>query len=152
MKKLVIAMTAMFVGSQCLMAMDMEMPKIDQKKITKKVEMGKQVAEKAAAAVEKTGAVMEEKGQVVEEKGAELENSVRLAMFNAFDANREFTARDIEHAISEIVPLSKTKAEHIDGLRAWAETRAKKANGTTTASMRTGSSTVPKKKGKIIVS
>lgn len=61
--------------------------------------------------------------------GAELEAIVKQAMFDAFsEGQREFTSKDIEKAISQTVPLIKTKAKEIADLRAWASNKARQAN------------------------
>lgn len=61
--------------------------------------------------------------------GAELEAVVKQAMFDAFsDGQREFTLEDIEQAISQTVPLIKTKGKEIQDLRKWASNKARMAN------------------------
>src|SRR5574341_383156 len=52
--------------------------------------------------------------------GAEIEQAVFDAMHRAFDERREFTTDDILHALSAIVPLSKTARERILQLQEWA--------------------------------
>jgi SpoVK/Ycf46/Vps4 family AAA+-type ATPase len=52
--------------------------------------------------------------------GREIERVVREAQFTAFaDQNREIEMADLEAAISETVPLSKSHAEVIEALRKW---------------------------------
>lgn len=60
--------------------------------------------------------------------GSEIEESIIEAMYNAFDEDREFETVDIGNAIGRTVPLVKTAKEQIDGLRAWAENRARPAS------------------------
>lgn len=52
--------------------------------------------------------------------GAEIEQSIKDAMFDAFTQKREFVTDDILNCLSKIVPLSKTKEEDITTLRNWA--------------------------------
>lgn len=51
--------------------------------------------------------------------GAEIEQSIIEAMYEGFYQNREFTTKDIEKAINEMIPLSTTEIEKIDKLRKW---------------------------------
>ncbi len=61
--------------------------------------------------------------------GAEIEQIIYDAMFNAFDDNqREFTEADILASVDEIIPISRLMSEKIDGLKAWAAQRTRKAN------------------------
>ncbi|MGV1006312.1 MAG: AAA family ATPase [Candidatus Nanopelagicales bacterium] len=62
--------------------------------------------------------------------GAELEQAVIDAMYDAFDdGRRNMTTRDIEAAITRLVPLSKSQREVIQGLRVWLrEGRARSAS------------------------
>ena len=61
--------------------------------------------------------------------GAEIEQAVIEAMFNAFDdGQRDFTTEDILQSLDDIVPLSKFMQEQVDGLRRWAEGRARTAS------------------------
>ncbi|MFP4498365.1 MAG: AAA family ATPase [Vulcanimicrobiota bacterium] len=60
--------------------------------------------------------------------GAEIEQAIIEGMFNAFSASRELSTEDIANALMETFPLSKTMAEKIQGLRAWAANRARKAS------------------------
>ena len=55
---------------------------------------------------------------------AELEQVIIKAMFRAFSANREVGDDDLLDAIRRTVPLSVTRREEIEALRAWASTRA----------------------------
>jgi SpoVK/Ycf46/Vps4 family AAA+-type ATPase len=67
--------------------------------------------------------------------GAEIESAVQTALYQAFSRNgaspvstsatrRELTTEDLLSALSSTVPLSVTRAEEIDELRAWAKDRA----------------------------
>ncbi|MFB3788408.1 MAG: AAA family ATPase [bacterium] len=52
--------------------------------------------------------------------GREIERAVREAQFTAFaDGNREITQTDLEDSLREIVPISQSHAEIIEGLRKW---------------------------------
>lgn len=52
--------------------------------------------------------------------GREIERAVREAQFTAFaDGNREIEQRDLEDALAETVPLSKSHQEVIENLRKW---------------------------------
>ncbi|HZM81467.1 MAG TPA: AAA family ATPase [Candidatus Limnocylindrales bacterium] len=62
--------------------------------------------------------------------GAELEQAVIDAMYRAFSDNgRDITTEDVALAIAQLVPLSRSQREVIEGLRAWLrEGRAKSAS------------------------
>ena len=65
--------------------------------------------------------------------GAEIEQAVIDAMFIAFndqaDPGREFTTRDLLHALERLVPMSQSQRENIARLRAWlTEGRAQSAS------------------------
>jgi SpoVK/Ycf46/Vps4 family AAA+-type ATPase len=60
--------------------------------------------------------------------GAEIEASIVSAMYEAFYYTREINNQDLEKAIKETVPLSKTMAESINALRKWANNRARNAS------------------------
>lgn len=55
--------------------------------------------------------------------GAEIEQAVIEGMYTAFNdmdhPSREFTTRDIQSALSRLIPLSKSQKEVITGLREW---------------------------------
>jgi SpoVK/Ycf46/Vps4 family AAA+-type ATPase len=64
--------------------------------------------------------------------GAEIEQTVISAMFNVFIGDNP-GARDIDTdavllAARDVIPLSKTSKEQIDGMREWAATRARPAS------------------------
>lgn len=60
--------------------------------------------------------------------GAEIEAMVIEGLWRAFPLGRDLLQEDIAVAIRETVPLSRTMAESIDGLRAWASSRARPAS------------------------
>lgn len=67
--------------------------------------------------------------------GAEMANLVDEAMGMAFaDKQREPTTADLLAAAADTVPLSKTSAEKIEAMRAWAKGRAKSASDPEAAS------------------
>jgi hypothetical protein len=47
------------------------------------------------------------------------------SLYQAFDDNKEPTDLAIARVLTEFVPLSKTMAEQITGLRGWAKGRAR---------------------------
>jgi ATP-dependent 26S proteasome regulatory subunit len=55
--------------------------------------------------------------------GAEIEQAVIAGLFDAFADRRPLNKDDLVRAVVNMVPLSVTQAERIDGIRAWAETR-----------------------------
>ena len=59
--------------------------------------------------------------------GAEIEESIVNGMFNVFYEKTEMTTEKLLESINQTVPLSKTMSEDIDGLRKWAEGRARQA-------------------------
>ena len=62
--------------------------------------------------------------------GSEIAAVIPDALFAAFaDGGREITTEDVREAAATVVPLSKTAAEKIESLRAWAKGRARPANG-----------------------
>jgi SpoVK/Ycf46/Vps4 family AAA+-type ATPase len=60
--------------------------------------------------------------------GAEIETAVTAALYDAFDEGVELDDSRIQRAIGEIVPLSVTMREVIEGMREWARTRARSAS------------------------
>ena len=60
--------------------------------------------------------------------GAEIEQAIVEGMYAGFSSSREFTTEDLLEALQSSVPLSRTMAEDIAGLRAWASTRARPAS------------------------
>jgi len=60
--------------------------------------------------------------------GAEIEAMVIEGLWRAYPLGRDLLQEDIAHSIRETVPLSRTMAESIDALRAWATSRARPAS------------------------
>lgn len=60
--------------------------------------------------------------------GAEIEEAIVSALFDVFEKGTDLTTEAVEKAIRETVPLSKTMHEEIEGLRRWAESRARRAS------------------------
>jgi SpoVK/Ycf46/Vps4 family AAA+-type ATPase len=63
--------------------------------------------------------------------GAEIEEAVVAALFDVFDGHQELTTEALMRSIRATVPLSRTMREDIDGLRSWAEDRARPAGHVT---------------------
>jgi SpoVK/Ycf46/Vps4 family AAA+-type ATPase len=61
-------------------------------------------------------------------RGAEIEQAVISALYDSFDEGRELTQQDILTVLGQSVPLSKTIAETISGLREWAVERTRPAS------------------------
>ncbi len=59
--------------------------------------------------------------------GSEIEAVFVEALYQAFDGDKEPTDLTIAQVLTEFVPLSKTMAEQITGLRNWAKGRARVA-------------------------
>jgi MoxR-like ATPase len=59
--------------------------------------------------------------------GAELEGALVEARLVAYAEGRPLAAADLRAALETTVPLSRSRAEVIDGLRQWASTRARRA-------------------------
>jgi hypothetical protein len=59
--------------------------------------------------------------------GSEIEAVFTEALFQAFDNDREPTDLTIAQVLTEFVPLSKTMAEQMSGVRNWAKGRARMA-------------------------
>jgi len=68
--------------------------------------------------------------------GAEIEEAIISALYDAFDGGEELETADVLRAIDESVPLSKTMAEELAGLRDWAKGRARPAAGMPATSRR----------------
>ena len=60
--------------------------------------------------------------------GAEIEEAINSALYDAFYARTELTTAQVLNALTQTVPLAKTMAEQISGLREWAEGRARNAS------------------------
>ncbi len=60
--------------------------------------------------------------------GAEIEESIVAALYDVFDAGTTLDTEAVLRSVNATVPLSTTMKEDIDGLREWAEGRARKAS------------------------
>jgi adenylate kinase family enzyme len=60
--------------------------------------------------------------------GAEIEEAIISALYDAFYAKQELATAHVQMALAQTVPLSKTMAEKISGLRNWAIGRARNAS------------------------
>ena len=59
--------------------------------------------------------------------GAEIEEAVVSALFDAFYAKEPMTTEKLLGGVQQTVPLSKTMSEDVEGLRQWADGRARSA-------------------------
>src|SRR5258706_1470744 len=66
--------------------------------------------------------------------GSEIEAVFVESLYTGFDRNAEPTDLDIARVLTDFVPLSKTMAEQITGLRTWAKGRARLATTAATES------------------
>jgi SpoVK/Ycf46/Vps4 family AAA+-type ATPase len=60
--------------------------------------------------------------------GAEIEESVKAALYDAFDQGMDLTTEGLLSAVEETVPLSQTMQEDITAMREWAKSRARFAS------------------------
>jgi AAA+ superfamily predicted ATPase len=60
--------------------------------------------------------------------GAEIEEAVVSSLYDVFYLDKELETADLLKSVEETVPLSKTMAEGISALRAWADGRARFAS------------------------
>ena len=60
--------------------------------------------------------------------GAEIEQVVISALYDAFDDDTDIDTDRLVSSAQEIIPLSVTMKEGIDGMREWARTRARRAS------------------------
>ena len=60
--------------------------------------------------------------------GAELEQVVISGLYDAFEAASPLSTEMLLKSIQQTSPLSKTMKEEIDGLRHWADGRARRAS------------------------
>lgn len=60
--------------------------------------------------------------------GAEIEQAVISALYDSFSEKKDLTTENIEKALKETFPLSKTMKEQIGELRDWAKSRARMAS------------------------
>ena len=56
--------------------------------------------------------------------GAEIDAAVQGAMYAAYSEKKPLTTQLLLNALAQTVPLSTTRAEEINELRQWAQTRA----------------------------
>jgi len=56
--------------------------------------------------------------------GAEIDAAVQTALYAAYSEKKPLNTQSLLEALAQTVPLSTTRAEEIDALRAWAKTRA----------------------------
>jgi SpoVK/Ycf46/Vps4 family AAA+-type ATPase len=56
--------------------------------------------------------------------GAEIDAAVQTTLYAAYSEKKPLTTQSLLDALAQTVPLSTTRAEEIDALRAWARTRA----------------------------
>jgi SpoVK/Ycf46/Vps4 family AAA+-type ATPase len=61
--------------------------------------------------------------------GAEIEEAIISALYDAFYEQQEITTPHILASLTQTVPLSRTMAEKVNTLRAWASGRARNASG-----------------------
>jgi len=67
-------------------------------------------------------------GQSESYSGAEVEQAIISGLFEAFSRQTELTTTHVMDALRQTVPLSRTMSEQINGLRAWADGRARNAS------------------------
>jgi SpoVK/Ycf46/Vps4 family AAA+-type ATPase len=60
--------------------------------------------------------------------GSEIEQIINEGLFNAFDLERELSTEDLINAAQSTTPLAITAKEQIEGIREWAQTRARFAS------------------------
>lgn len=60
--------------------------------------------------------------------GAEIEEAIVSALYDAFADGKPLSTAHLEKALRETVPLSKTMESELNGLRSWAEGRARLAS------------------------
>ncbi len=60
--------------------------------------------------------------------GAEIDAAIKSAMYSAYADKKFMTTDTILDELAATVPLSATRAEDIDKLRAWAQERAVQAS------------------------
>lgn len=69
--------------------------------------------------------------------GAEIEAAVVDALYDSFDDDKPLTTESIIKAIRNTVPLAMTMQERIEGLRQWAEERARPASSVQSEDLQT---------------
>lgn len=60
--------------------------------------------------------------------GAEVESTIKQALYNSFFEDREVTTNDIIEVAKETIPLSITRKEELEALEKWAQNRARNAS------------------------
>jgi SpoVK/Ycf46/Vps4 family AAA+-type ATPase len=65
--------------------------------------------------------------------GAEIEEAIVSALFDAFYAKEPMTTEKLMGGVQQTVPLSKTMSEDVEGLRQWADGRARSATSAAAA-------------------
>ena len=60
--------------------------------------------------------------------GSEIEQAIISALYDAFEAETDIDTDRVVASAQEIIPLSLTMKEGIDGMREWARTRARRAS------------------------
>lgn len=60
--------------------------------------------------------------------GSEIEQAIISALYDAFEAGADIDTDRVVTSAQEIIPLSLTMKEGIDGMREWARTRARRAS------------------------
>jgi len=69
--------------------------------------------------------------------GAEIEAAVVDALYDSFDDDKPLTTESIIKAVRNTVPLAMTMQERIEGLRQWAEERARPASSVQSEDLQT---------------
>ncbi len=60
--------------------------------------------------------------------GSEIEQAIVSALYDAFMDGQDINTSYVLHSLEEIIPLSYTMKEAIDGMREWAKSRARRAS------------------------
>jgi hypothetical protein len=60
--------------------------------------------------------------------GAEIEQAIVESMFSAFSEDRDIVYQDVLTTVKGMVPLSRTRAEELEALDKWAQSRARPAS------------------------
>ena len=99
-----------------------DLPTAEERAVIWNVHIAKRGREPAAFDI---GALVNESAGM---SGAEIEAAFIDAMFRAFSADTEVSTIHVSSALADTVPLSKTAADKIEALRAWATGRARNAS------------------------
>ena len=66
--------------------------------------------------------------------GSEIEQAIVSALYDCYEDDKaDLTTDRLLKSVEEIIPLSYTMKERIDGMREWAKARARNASETETA-------------------